>query len=302
MSDSLASGTRCGYVAIVGRPNVGKSTLLNRILGQKLSITSRKPQTTRHHLLGIKSSPGLQAIYVDTPGIHGQERRAINRYMNRSARSVLRDVDVIVFVVDRTEWNADDKLVANLLKGNRAKVIVVVNKVDLLKDKAALLPHLQKLQQQFPEAELVPLSAENGENVDALEKLVTMGLPAGPMLFPDDQVTDRSERFLVAEIIREKTMRQLGDEVPYELTIQIETFETRNNTIHIDAVAFVERDGQKAILIGKKGERLKRIGTDARHDIETLLGAKVMLGLWVKVRSGWSDDDRALKSLGYDDA
>lgn len=293
--------THCGYVAIVGRPNVGKSTLQNRILDQKLSITSRKPQTTRHQLLGIKTDGNNQALYVDTPGIHGREEKAINRYMNRSARSVLRDVDTVIFVTDRTEWGADDELVAQLIEQARATPILVVNKVDLLKDKSVLLPHLQKLQARFKDSHIVPLSAEQGDNVDALEQLVLQGLPAGPFLFPVDQLTDRTERFLIAEIIREKMMRQLGDELPYALTLQIDSFADKGKTVHIDATAFVERAGQKAILIGKSGERIKRIGTDARVDIEQLLARKVMLRLWVKVRSGWSDDERALRSLGYDD-
>ena len=301
--DTGAADTRCGYVAIVGRPNVGKSTLLNRLMGQKLSITSKKPQTTRHHLLGIRNEPGAQVIFVDTPGIHGDEKRAINRYMNRSAQAVLRDVDVIVFLLDRDEWTPDDDLVAGMVASVRgAALIVVVNKIDLIRNKRNLLPLLQRLQARFPAADIVPLSAESGDNVESLASIVVGHLPKGPFLFPPEQVTDRSERFLVAEIVREKMMRQLGDELPYALTIQVDRFEDRGRTVHIDATAFVERDGQKAILIGKSGERLKRIGTDARRDMEALLGQKVMLNLWVKVKSGWSDDERALKSLGYDDA
>ncbi|MCB1644274.1 MAG: GTPase Era [Pseudomonadales bacterium] len=293
--------TRCGYVAIVGRPNVGKSTLLNYILGQKLSITSRKPQTTRHHLLGIKTSEAVQVVYVDTPGIHGDARKAINRYMNRNARSVLRDVEVVVFVLDRTAWLEDDEIVAESVARSGAPVIIVINKVDLLKEKTELLPYLQKLQARFPDASIVPVSATRGENLDTLESLIEERLPPGPFYFPDDQVTDRSERFLVAEIVREKIMRQLGEEVPYSATIQIERFVREKKTIHVDALILVERDGQKAILIGRGGARLKKIGTDARQDIERLLDTKVMLRLWVKVKSGWSDDERALKSLGYDD-
>ena len=291
----------CGYVAIVGRPNVGKSTLLNQLLGQKLSITSKKPQTTRHHLLGIRTSGQVQALYVDTPGIHRRETRAINRYMNRSAQAVLRDVDVIVFVVDRTQWNDDDELVASLVESAHAALILVVNKIDLISNKRTLLPHLQQLQARFPNAEIVPLSASSGDNLARLEELVATRLPEGPFLFPEEQVTDRTERFLVAEIIREKMMRQLGDELPYALTLQIDRFEEADKLVRLDATAFVEREGQKVILIGKGGEKLKRIGSDARRDIEALLGKKVMLNLWVKVKSGWSDDDRALKSLGYDD-
>jgi GTP-binding protein Era len=292
---------RCGYVAIIGRPNVGKSTLLNHILGQKVSITSKKPQTTRHQLLGIKTTPACQFLYVDTPGIHGKESRAINRYMNRSAKTVVRDVDVVVFVLDRTDWQEDDEIAAEVVKRHKEHLIVVINKVDLIKDKQRLLPHLSRLEEKFPGAELVPISAEYGENVERLEAVIESKLPLGPALFPDDQITDRSTRFMVAEILREKIMRQLGEEVPYAATIQIESFKDSGKSIHIEATVFVERDGQKAILIGKKGDKLKRIGIDARHDIETLLERKVMLNIWVKVKANWSDDDRALKSLGYDD-
>lgn len=292
---------RCGYVAIVGRPNVGKSTLLNHILGQKISITSKKPQTTRHQLLGIKTTPACQFLYVDTPGIHGKESRAINRYMNRSAKTVVRDVDVVVFVLDRTDWQEDDEIAAEVVKRHKEHLIIVINKVDLIKDKQRLLPHLARLEEKFPGAELVPISAEYGENVERLEAVIESKLPAGPALFPDDQITDRSTRFMVAEILREKIMRQLGEEVPYAATIQIESFKDSGKSIHIEATVFVERDGQKAILIGKKGDKLKRIGIDARQDIETLLERKVMLNIWVKVKANWSDDDRALKSLGYDD-
>ena len=298
---SPTAKTRCGYVAIVGRPNVGKSTLLNRLVRQKLSITSKKPQTTRHHLLGIRTTGDTQVLYVDTPGIHGKEKRAIDRYMNRSAKSVLRDVDVIVLVVDRTEWTTDDELMPDLLRDTGAALVVAVNKIDLMSGKRTLLPQLARLQKIFPNAELVPLSAETGENLEKLESLVCSRLPEGPFLFPGEQITDRSERFLAAEAIREKMMRLLGDELPYSLALQIDRFEDTGKIVHIDATAFVEREGQKAILIGKGGEKLKRIGSDARRDIEKLLESKVMLNLWVKVKSGWSDDERALKSLGYDD-
>lgn len=298
---------RCGYVAILGRPNVGKSTLLNVLLGQKVSITSRKPQTTRHKLLGIKTTKSSQILYVDTPGIHVDEPKAINRYMNRNAKSVIRDVDVIVFVVDRTEWNADDQLVAeSILKSAKpgTSIIVAVNKIDLLKNKNNLLPQLSKIQGIMADAkdvEIVPLSATRGENIDSLQSLVEKALPRSPYYFPEDQVTDRSERFLVSEIIREKLMRQLGDEIPYSVTIQIERFARKGRTIHIDATIFVEREGQKIILIGSDGDKLKRVGIDARLDMERLLDSKVMLTTWVKIKKGWSNDDRALKSLGYDD-
>ena len=292
---------QCGYVAILGRPNVGKSTLLNKMLGQKVSITSKKPQTTRHQLLGIKTIDACQFLYVDTPGIHGEEPRAINRYMNRSALSVIRDMDVVLFMLDRTAWTADDQKVADALARFSGKLIVVVNKIDQLKKKNDLLPVLEKHQKTFTEAELVPISAVTGENVKELESLIEKHLPAGPFFFPDDQVTDKSERFLVAEIVREKLTRKLGEEIPYVLTIQVDRFEVGDKITEIDVTIFVEKDGQKGILIGKKGERLKQIGIDARKDIEALLDTKVLLTTWVKVRSGWSDDDRALKSLGYTD-
>jgi len=282
------------------------------MLGQKVAITSRKPQTTRHQLLGIKTTETAQIMYVDTPGIHGDEPKAINRYMNRSARSVIRDVDAIIFVVDRTDWRSDDQLVSELIAGKapatgkssqtkNLKVIVAVNKIDLLDKKHALLPQLAKIQGLMPEAEIVPVSATTGENLDKLESLAEEALPVGPYYFPHDQITDRSERFLVAEIVREKLMRLLGDELPYALTIQIERFVKKGKTTHIDATIFVERQGQKAILIGREGDRLKRVGSDARVDMEKMLGSKVMLTTWVKVKTGWSNDDRALKSLGYDD-
>ncbi len=304
MSESVTEShpvERCGYVAIVGRPNVGKSTLLNYILGQKLSITSRKPQTTQHTLLGIKSVAGTQTIYVDTPGIHGDAKKAINRHMNRNAKGALRDVDVVVFVTDRTEWQSDDEITALAVMHSKAPVIIVINKIDLLKDKSVLLPQLAMLQERMPNAEIVPLSAMHGDNLEKLESMINAKLPAGPFMFPDDQITNRSERFLVAEIVREKIVRQLGEEIPYAATIQIERFATEGKILHIDALILAERDGQKAIIIGKSGARLKRIGTEARLDIEGLLEQKVMLKLWVKVKSGWSDDERALKSLGYDD-
>ena len=238
---------------------------------------------------------------MDTPGIHGDAKKAINRHMNRNAKGALRDVDVVVFVTDRTEWQSDDEITALAVMHSKAPVIIVINKIDLLKDKSVLLPQLAMLQERMPNAEIVPLSAMHGDNLEKLESMINAKLPAGPFMFPDDQITNRSERFLVAEIVREKIVRQLGEEIPYAATIQIERFATEGKILHIDALILVERDGQKAIIIGKSGARLKRIGTEARLDIEGLLEQKVMLKLWVKVKSGWSDDERALKSLGYDD-
>lgn len=293
--------TYCGYVAIVGRPNVGKSTLLNHILGQKLCITSRKPQTTRHTLLGIKTKDNTQVIFVDTPGIHTNQERAINRVMNRSAASVIADVDLVIFVVDRFEWSEADEYVAKYLSNNQVPVIVAVNKVDMIEDKDALLPHLKFLASKVNATEFIPLSALRKTNLDELEAKIQTYIPQKMHLYPEDQITDRSERFLAAEIVREKITRQLGAEVPYQVTVEIEQFRVEGKMTYIDALILVERDGQKKIIIGTKGERIKKIGEQARADIESLLDSKVMLRTWVKIRSGWSDDERALRSLGYMD-
>ncbi|MDR8013523.1 MULTISPECIES: GTPase Era [Ectopseudomonas] len=299
MAMTDAPVTRCGYVAIVGRPNVGKSTLLNHILGQKLAITSRKPQTTRHNMLGIKTEGEIQAVYVDTPGLHKHNDKALNRYMNRSASSALKDVDVVVFVVDRTRWTDEDQLVLEKVQHVKCPILLAVNKADRLEDKSELLPHLNWLAEQLPQAEIVPISALQGQNLDTLEKLVGERLPESEHFYPEDQITDRSSRFLAAELIREKIMRQLGAELPYQITVEIEEFKQEGRILHIHGLILVERDGQKKIIIGDKGERIKRIGADARKDMETMFDSKVMLNLWVKVKGGWSDDERALRSLGY---
>jgi GTP-binding protein Era len=288
-------------VAIIGRPNVGKSTLLNHILGQKLCITSRKPQTTRHTLLGIKTKDNVQVIFVDTPGIHTNQERAINRVMNRSAASVIADVDLVIFVVDRFEWSEADDYVAKYLTNTKVPVVVAVNKVDMIEDKEALLPHLQFLASKVNAVEFIPLSALRKTNLEELEAKIQSHIPEKVHLYPEDQITDRSERFLAAEIVREKITRQLGAEVPYQVTVEIEQFRVEGKITYIDALILVERDGQKKIIIGTKGERLKKIGEQARADIESLLDCKVMLRTWVKIRSGWSDDERALRSLGYMD-
>jgi GTP-binding protein Era len=292
--------TRCGYVTIVGRPNVGKSTLMNHILGQKLSITSKKPQTTRHQIVGIKTEGELQVIYVDTPGLHIDDKgRALNRYMNRAASEALRHVDVVVFMVDRTAWTDEDEIVLEKLRHARCPVILAVNKVDLLKDKSKLLPQLEELAQKREFVEIIPLSAEKGHNVDALEAAVERHIPAGIHLYPEDQITDRSSRFVAAELVREKLMRNLGEEVPYGTTVEIEEFRHEDGLLTISALILVERDGQKKIVIGNKGEMLKVIGRDARRDMERMFDCKVMLNLWVKVKRGWADNERALHSLGY---
>ena len=291
----------CGYVAIVGRPNVGKSTLLNHLLGQKLCITSRKPQTTRHTLLGIKTEENYQTIYVDTPGIHTNQDRAINRVMNRSASSVIADVDIVVFVLDRFEWSEADEYVARQLSQSPAPVLVVINKVDMIEDKDAILPHIGFLRGKVEAEQYIPISALRKTNIDVLEDKINTYIPENTHVFPDDQITDRSERFLAAEIVREKITRQLGAELPYQVTVEIEEFRVEPKVTHISALILVEREGQKKIIIGTKGERIKKIGQQARADMESLLDAKVMLKTWVKVRSGWSDDERALRSLGYTD-
>jgi GTP-binding protein Era len=292
---------RCGYVAIVGRPNVGKSTILNHILGQKLSITSRKPQTTRHRILGIVNREKVQAIYVDTPGIHGEQRKALNRYMNKAAQGALRDVDVILFVVDALKWTPDDDIVLEHLKAQSIPVVLVINKVDTIEDKSRLLPRITELSGLMKFADVVPVSALRGHNLETLHTQVSGYLPFSPPFFNEDQITDRSQRFLAAEMIREKIMRQLGDEVPYELTVEIDEFKQEKKILRISATILVERAGQKAIVIGEGGQRLKLIGQEARLDMESFFSSKVMLTLWVKIKGGWSDDERALKSLGYTD-
>ena len=298
----MTEPSRCGYVAIVGRPNVGKSTLLNYLLGQKISITSRKPQTTRHQVLGIKTEGNLQVVFVDTPGLHREAPKAINRVMNKAATNAIGDVDVILMVVDRTAWTAEDEMVLEQAQRPGVPLLLVVNKVDLLEDKDVLLPHLEALSQKADFLAVLPVSALRRHNIDALAAQVERLLPESEHFFPEDQITDRSQRFLAAEIVREKIMRQLGDELPYAITVEVEDFALESGVLHISAVILVERKGQKKILIGEKGARLRSIGTEARVDMEALFDSKVMLRLWVKVKSGWSDDERALRSLGYTDS
>lgn len=293
--------SRCGFVAIVGRPNVGKSTLLNHMLGQKVSITSRKPQTTRNNVQGIKTDGSTQIVFVDTPGLHRAETKAINRYMNQAATTAIKDVDVVIFLVDRLVWTEEDDMVAQRLENLPCPLILAINKVDKIEQKDTLLPHLQKLSTRFPKAEMIPLSALRNTNLDRLEELIVERLPEGVHMFPEDQLTDKSSRFMAAEMVREKITRQLGDELPYQMAVEIEEFKDDGRILHISAVVLVERDGQKRILIGDRGERIKQIGQQARLDMEKLFEQKVMLKLWVKVKSGWSDDSRALRSLGYDD-
>ena len=298
---SESKNTRCGFIAIVGRPNVGKSTLLNHLLRQKVSITSRKPQTTRHRILGINSDAEHQCIYVDTPGLHSNQQKALNKVMNNTVVSVINDVDLILFLIEKTNFNEGDHRVLELLSKTHTPVLLLINKIDLVKDKESLLPHINALSKQKDFNEIVPVSALGGHNLGKIEELVKSYLPRREFLFPEDQVTDRSSRFLAAELIREKVIRQLGDELPYEVTVEIENFEQQESILHIHGLILVDKPGQKKILVGKDGERLKRIGSSAREDMETAFETKVMLNLWVKVKSGWANDERALQSLGYMD-
>jgi len=301
--NELAEDFRCGYVAIVGRPNVGKSTLLNYILGQKISITAHKPQTTRHRILGVKTTEQAQVVYIDTPGMHLQGKRAMNRYLNRAASASIDDVHVVVFVVEGGRWNEDDQMVLQRLEKVEVPVILAVNKIDKIKQKGELLPLIDTLSSKREFSAVVPISARASQNLDGLQQEIEQLLPTSDlMIFPEDQVTDRSMRFLAAELIREKLIRALGEELPYALTVEIESFkEEKKGRIHICARIWVERAGQKAIVIGKGGDVLKKVGQDARKDMNSLFDSRVHLELWVKVKEGWSDDERALRSLGYDD-
>lgn len=290
---------RTGYLAVVGRPNVGKSTLTNRLVGAKISITSKKAQTTRHRIHGILTTNDCQFIFVDTPGFQTRHRNALNRLMNRSVTQTLADVDVILFVVEAARWGSGEQEIARLLPADRP-VLLVVNKVDRLGDRKAVLPFLDKVSREFPFAEIVPVSAERGENLDELLKAAARHLPEAPPIFDADDITDRSERFLAAELLREKLFRNLGEELPYGMAVEIERFEQEGDLRRIHAAVIVDRPAYKAIVIGKGGERLKRISTDARKDMEELFGGRVWLETWVKVKSGWADDERALKSLGYE--
>lgn len=294
--------TYCGFIAIVGRPNVGKSTLLNQLLGQKVSITSKKPQTTRHRIMGIHTEGPYQAIYVDTPGLHIEEKRAINRLMNRAASSAIGDVELVIFVLEGTHWTPDDEMVVNKLRRLECPVVVAINKIDNVSDKTKLLPHIGFLQQQMQFSDIVPICAETGDNLDKIAQIVRSILPPAIHHFPEDYITDRSQRFMASEIIREKLMRFLGEELPYSVTVEIERFsENARGGYDINGLILVEREGQKKMVIGNKGDKIKTIGIEARREMEQLFATKVHLELWVKVKAGWADDERALRSLGYVD-
>ena len=293
---------KCGYVAIIGRPNVGKSTLLNHILKYKISITSRKPQTTRHQITGIKTLKETQFIYVDTPGLHQDEPRAINRMMNKQASSVINDVDVVLFVVEVGKWTTAETWILQKLEHIKTPIILVVNKVDQLNSRHEAAEFEKEIKQKYHFAASFIISAKQGHLITELEAKIEEYLPDSEHFFyAEDQITDRTERFMMAEIVREKLMRTLGQEVPYQLTVEINKckLDEAKQLMEIYATIFVERTGQKAMVIGAQGQKLKKIGSEARKDMEFMLGKKVFLQLWVKVKEGWSDDDRALKSLGY---
>jgi GTP-binding protein Era len=292
----------CGMIAIVGRPNVGKSTILNRILGQKVSITSRKPQTTRHRIMGIDTLDNKPAIYVDTPGLHGDEKKAINKLMNKAAASSLSDVSMVLFVIEGTRWTDDDDLVLTKIKQSGLPCWLVINKIDMVPEPGKLLDTLKELNKKHDFAHLLPVSAKQGKQIDNLRQLIFDQLPAGEFYYPEDYVTDRSSRFMAAEIIREKLMRFTGDELPYAVTVEIEQFTlTPSGVYHIHGLILVDRASQKPMIIGKQGSHLKTMGAEARKDMEALFDNKVFLELWVKVKSGWADDERALRSLGYEE-
>ena len=291
---------QAGFIAVIGRPNVGKSTLINELIGQKLSITSHRPQTTRHRIHAIDTRDDYQMVFVDTPGIHIGNKKAINSYMNRAASSSIKDVDLILWLVEAGKWTKEDARVLEHVEQIDVPVVMCINKIDKLKNQEAVLPFLQTIAHKYQPTELFPLSAFNKQDTKALRALLLKHLPEQGIIFDPDYITDRSEKFVVAEFIREKLMRHLADELPYDLTVEIEQYELDGNMQRIAARIYVDKPSQKNIVIGQKGEMLKLIGTESRQSIEGFLERKVFLKLWVKVSSGWSDDKRALASLGYD--
>ena len=296
--DDAAAACRCGFVTLIGRPNVGKSTLLNRLLGQKLSITSRKPQTTRWHLIGIDTGPAYQAIYIDTPGIQTKYGNALNRHMLREATDTLERVDLVLFIVEALKWTPADKHVARLLQQVRMPVLLV-NKIDKLEDRKELLPFMQMLAATTGDLEMIPVSARTGDNLALLKDRVVANLPVNPPLYPADQITDRNQRFLAAEFIREKLTQKLGSELPYQLTVTVDEFKEEEAIIRIHATIWIQSMSQKAIIVGKGGAVLKSVGQQARRDMENLFQKKVHLETWVKVKRRWTEDERALRQLGY---
>ena len=290
---------RCGYVALIGKPNTGKSTLMNALIGEKLSITAHRPQTTRHQILGIKTTDEYQCIFVDTPGLHDSRKKAIHRYMNRAATSMLEDADLICVLIDCNHYTQDDENILQRVR-NYPNLLIVLNKIDQ-SGRDAVLPLMEKISKQGADFESVPVSALEKDNLDRLEELIVARLPQGLPQFPDDQLTDKSMRFISAEIIREKLFRVLKQELPYSITVSIDHYIEEDDITRISATIWVERKSQKAIVIGKAGKQLKQVGTLARSDIERLIGVRVYLQLWVKIRVDWADDEQSLASFGYSD-
>ena len=295
----MSTGFHCGYVALVGKPNTGKSTLMNALVGEKLSITAHRPQTTRHQILGIKTSEDYQCIFVDTPGIHDSHRKAIHRYMNRAATSMFDDADLICVLVEVGHFNQDDEKILQRVS-DYSNLLVVLNKIDQV-TREECLPVMQRISEQLPGADIVPVSAINGDNLDRLEQLIISRLPRGVAQFPDDQLTDKSMRFIAAEAVREKLFRELSQELPYSITVSVDHYVEETDITRISATIWVERKSQKSIVIGKGGGLLKKVGTQARGDIERLTGTRVYLQLWVKVREDWADDEQSLAAFGYSD-
>lgn len=290
---------RSGFIAILGRPNVGKSTLLNHIIGKKISITSSKPQTTRHRLLGIRTTDQCQMIFVDTPGVHLGSKRYINQVLNKTAASALAGVDVTLLMITSEGWKEEDRYALKIAQQENTSLILLINKIDRLKDKNKLLPLIDESSRLADFKAIIPLSASNGENVDALLAILPDLLPPGPLLFPEEQVTDKGERFIISETVREKLFRQLHNEIPYALAVEIQQLEITETLVKADVVIWVEKESQKGIIIGKKGEKLRLVGSNAREELESYFGCKVFLQMWVKVRENWSDDAVMLRAIGY---
>lgn len=300
MNTDTGAGFRAGFAALVGRPNVGKSTLLNALVGEKLSIVTARPQTTRHRILGIANLPDAQIAFVDTPGLHRGTRRALNRAMNRTAAAALADADLIVFVVEALAWHREDELVLERILDAGKPALVAVNKIDRVRRREELLPYLGRLGARHAFLEIVPVAALRADGIERLRGLIARHLPLSPPLFPEDQLTDRDMRFRIAEIIREKLTHELTDEVPYGVAVEVERMAEEDGQLAVSAVVWVDRAGQKPIVIGARGERLKRIGRSARLELNRLLGRRLHLELWVKVREDWADDARALRQLGVE--
>ena len=290
---------RAGFIAILGRPNVGKSTLLNRIIGKKVSITSAKPQTTRHRLLGIRTTDDSQMIFVDTPGVHLGSKRYINQVLNKTAANALAGVDVTLLMITSEGWKEEDRHALKLAQQEKNSLILLINKIDKLKDKNRLLPLIEASSKMHDFKAIIPLSASDGDNVDSLLDVLTTYLPDSPLLFPENQMTDKGDRFIVSETIREKLFRQLHNEIPYALAVEIQQFDITDTLVRADVIIWVEKESQKGIIIGKKGEKLRSVGSVAREELESYFGRKVFLQLWVKVRENWSDDAVMLRAIGY---